>query len=70
MITGVFLKDLPTKIKAVHTVNEDGSYTIFINARLNLEQQQKGYIHELYHIINEDIKSLKEVNEIEYIAHC
>ena len=48
--------------------NEDGSYTIFINAGLNYEAQLKAYKHAIEHIENDDfVKS--DVQEIEYSAH-
>lgn len=48
--------------------NNDGTYTIFINSRLNLEQQQEGYIHELEHILNGDYEKA-DSNLIEFYAH-
>lgn len=48
--------------------NKDGTYTIFINSRLNLEQQQLGYIHELEHILNGDYDKA-DTNVIEIDAH-
>lgn len=64
----VLMKDLPCRTKAVTTTNSDGTYTIFINSRLNLEQQQMGYIHELEHILYEDY-SKKDANVIEMYRH-
>ena len=44
--------------------NEDGSYTILINAGLNYESQLKAYEHAMSHITNDDF--LKgNVQEIE-----
>ncbi len=34
--------------------NEDGSYTIFINAALNYESQQAALKHAMSHIENDD----------------
>lgn len=34
--------------------NEDGSYSIFINARLNWERQMNAYKHALEHIMRDD----------------
>ena len=48
--------------------NPDGSYTIFINAKLNYETQRKVYLHELKHIKNNDFEK-HDVNKIEYYAH-
>lgn len=48
--------------------NEDGSYTILINAGLNYESQLKAYEHAMSHITNDDF-SKDNVQEIEYYAH-
>lgn len=48
--------------------NEDGSYTILINAGLNYESQLKAYEHAMSHITNDDF-SKGNVQEIEYYAH-
>lgn len=56
------------KIAGCVTHNEDDSYTIFLNARLNREQQLESYRHELHHILNGDFYK-KDVNAIESIAH-
>jgi Zn-dependent peptidase ImmA (M78 family) len=62
------MKDLPSRIKAMTVDNKDGTYTIFINSRLNLEQQQEGYIHELEHILSGDYERT-DSNLIEFNAH-
>lgn len=48
--------------------NEDGSYTIFINAALNYESQQAALKHAMSHIENDDFYK-EDVQEIEYLAH-
>lgn len=48
--------------------NEDGSYTILINAGLNYESQLKAYEHAMSHITNDDFLK-RNVQEIEYYAH-
>lgn len=58
--------DMPTKEAVVK--NEDDSYTIFINARLNYEQQMKSYLHAMKHIAGEDFQK-ENVQYIEYFAH-
>lgn len=67
MVNVQFL-NLPGRIKAVATKNEDESYTVVINSRLNHEQQLEGYQHELYHIDNNDFCK-EDVDCIEYNAH-
>jgi len=34
--------------------NEDGSYSIFINARLSTNRQREAYLHALQHIYRDD----------------
>lgn len=50
------------------TKNEDDSYTIFINARLNYEQQINAYLHAMKHITGEDFQKIN-VQNIEANAH-
>lgn len=65
----VVLMDFPSKKGNEMVVpNEDGSYTILINAGLNYESQLKAYEHAMSHITNDDF-SKGNVQEIEYYAH-
>ena len=64
----VYMMNLPTRIKAVSTENDDSSYTILINSKLNIEQQKQGYLHEMNHIKNNDFEKFN-VDVIEYHAH-
>ena len=60
--------DLPPRIKAVSTKNEDDSYTVILNSKLNHEQNIESYKHEIDHIENNDF--CKECADcIEYHAH-
>ena len=63
MINTCFLQ-LPPRVKAVSTKNEDGSHTIIVNSILNHEQQLMGYKHELQHIKDDDFDK-HNVNTIE-----
>ncbi len=62
------LIDMNTKIREQVVENNDGSYTIFLNSRLNSEQQNDGYIHALKHILQLDFEK-SNVDTIEYYAH-
>jgi len=64
MVNVKFL-DLPCRIKAVSTKNEDETYTVVINSKLNHEQQLESYKHEITHIVNEDFVK-EDVDSIEY----
>ena len=58
-----------TKLKEMVTINDDGSYTIFINARFSQEEQMKAYKHAMHHIDCSDFWK-SDVQEIEQEAHC
>ncbi len=62
----VILMDMT--VNEVVTENEDGSYTIFINSRLNYEKQMKSYLHAMKHITGDDFQK-DDVQSIEYLAH-
>lgn len=54
------------------TANEDGTYSIFIEASLTRAMQVECYWHELAHILNKDFDAIREgvsVDEIEYQRH-
>lgn len=50
------------------TENEDGSYTIFIEARLDIFQRRAKFLHAVKHINEMDFCKFN-VNDIEYGAH-
>lgn len=50
------------------TQNEDGGYTILINANITHEARQKAYLHALSHIMNHDFDK-KDVQNIEAETH-
>ena len=53
---GVYLIDMDTMIEEQVVLNDDGSFSIFINARLNRERQMDAYQHALRHIMNADFE--------------
>ena len=62
----VYYVDFPTKVHEMVTLNEDGSYSIFINGRLSHAAQLKAYKHALNHIRNDDFyKPIDELNKFE-----
>lgn len=66
---GVYLVDLPHGIRGFTRKNEDGSYSIMINARLSSEMQIEVYDHEIRHIDSGDYDSVKKVDKLEYDRH-
>ncbi len=64
----VYLVDFPDKGKEIVVPNEDGTYTILINARLSSEGQVQAYEHAMRHIENNDFEKT-DVQDIEATAH-
>ena len=62
----VYMNKFP--VNACTTLNDDGSYTIFIKASLSDEKKLKCYYHELFHIMNDDFFK-SDIQEIEKRAH-
>lgn len=60
--------NLPTTIRAYTKQTADGSYTVFVNARLSRDMQIKAYRHEVEHISGQDFEK-EDVQEIEGNAH-
>lgn len=68
-IVNTYLVNFPnTKGHEMCIENEDGSYTILINAKLSAEEQRDAYQHALYHIEHNDFEK-PDVQKIEYEAH-
>ena len=68
-IIQVFIVDMPTAIRGLTVRNEDGSYTILINAGLSHEEQCKVYDHEIEHINNHDYDQMYDASKIEWMRH-
>lgn len=64
----VVIRDNPFGVRGSVHKNEDGSYTIFINAHLNTEQQHEVYEHEVRHILNGDFDKYN-CDKVECAAH-
>ena len=52
------------------TLNEDGSYTIFLNSRNSHAQNMESYKHAMLHILRGDFYSDKTADQIEAEAHA
>lgn len=64
----VRLVPFPTeKCGGVITPNDDGTYSIYINSRLDRKRQRKAADHELGHIKGDDFADGKEIEQIEQI---
>lgn len=64
----IVLLDIDHKTNEVVTENEDGSYTVIINARLSEDGRIRAYKHAMHHINNSDFTK-ENVQQIEYDAH-
>lgn len=64
----VHLMDMDTMLPEHLVKNDDGTYTIFLNARLSRDSQLKSYYHALKHIKEEDFDE-ENVQEVESEAH-
>lgn len=65
----VFLIDMPTGIRGLTVMNNDGSFTVLINAGLSAEMQRVAYNHEVEHIENKDFDNIYDINTLELIRH-
>lgn len=65
----VFIVDFPSRGNEMVAENEDGSYTILINARLSNAGQLKAYEHAIKHIANNDFERY-DAQQIELVAHA
>ena len=63
-----FLVNFPSPGKEMVVQNEDGSYTVLINAKLSQDGRIKAYEHALNHINNGDFDKT-DVQNIEFQAH-
>lgn len=61
----IYYMKMPPKIYACVCENDDGTYTIFLDPRRSKEQQLEDYIHEIWHIIRDDMHSFLPVSVIE-----
>ena len=61
----VRMVDFPITIKGVTVMDETGFYNIYINSRLNFEEQRKALAHELTHIKRGDFFSNDSLEDVE-----
>lgn len=65
----IYTKLRPTQT-AVLKLNDDGTYTILVNSDKPIDVQRKGILHELGHIIHDDMYSNANIDLIERMAHA
>ena len=67
-VVNCHLIDFPNSGNEMVVLNEDGSYTIPINARLSNTGRLKAYQHAMKHILGNDFEKFN-VQYIESMAH-
>lgn len=65
----IHLVDLPCSVGGYTRQNENGTYTILLNARLSVAEQRKSYIHELSHIEGNDFDTEIQADLLERMRH-
>jgi len=65
----IYTKLRPTQT-AVLKLNDDGTYTILVNSDKPIDVQSKGILHEIGHILNDDMYSHAHIDLIERMAHA
>ena len=63
----VYYAPFPLSVRGVVTPNDDGTFSIFINSRLNDLEKRKAYRHEVHHIENDDFYNGRPLQLIEGI---
>lgn len=57
--------ELPARVNAVTVVDENGDYSVYVNARLSYEEQLRAYRHECRHIERDHFYAEKPVERCE-----
>lgn len=57
--------DLPVQIGGMVTPNDDGTFSIYLNARNTAERRAKSCDHEVDHIESGDFYNNKNIAEVE-----
>lgn len=65
----IYTKLRPTQT-AVLKLNDDGTYTILVNSDKPIDVQRKGILHEIGHILNDDMFSHANIDLLERMAHA
>lgn len=63
----VRLVDLPLEIAGMVTPNNDGTFSIYLNARTSRKRQKEACDHEIRHIKNDDFYNGKPISEVEQL---
>lgn len=61
----VRLIDLPPRVRGITVPNDDGTFSIYINAMLSSPMQRKAYDHEVRHIVLDHLYQDRPIEDIE-----
>ena len=61
----VRLVDLPSRVGGMVSMDDEGFYNIYLNARLTRERQRKALRHELEHIADDDLYNTRPIEVVE-----
>ena len=62
----IHVVDFPVPAAAMLRENpEDGTYSVYLNAKRDAVQHIDDYEHELWHMIHDDLSSDKDITEVE-----
>lgn len=59
--------DLPSSVHGMTVINDDSTFSVYINSKLSSKQQEEAYIHEISHIVKNDFYNESSIEEIENI---
>lgn len=57
--------DMPIGVKACVTLDSNGDYNVYVNAKYNKEQRECAVLHEIGHILGNDFFNGRPFEEIE-----
>ena len=57
--------NLPVSVRGIITVDEEGNYNVYINAKLSSDRQRIALEHELTHVNRGDFDSFDDIENIE-----
>lgn len=63
----VYLVSFPNNVKGngLLALNDDGTYSVYLNARASVYARKKAMRHEYAHMANDDMYGDKDIREIE-----
>ena len=65
-----YMVNLPTHVRGLTSIDEDGEPMIYLNARLSIDQNRDTYDHETRHILRDDFHNGLSIEEAEeLISH-